>query len=50
MKFIEEMDRCTLPGKVPPNGEINVEETNAEINATVAYGVHAATKVTRKRK
>lgn len=35
-----------LPGRVAPNGEINVGEKNDEIKATIAYGVHAVVNVT----
>jgi hypothetical protein len=38
-----------LPGNVPPNGEIKVGEKNDEINATIAYGVHAIVKLTKNR-
>ena len=38
----------SLPGSVPPNGVTSVGEKNEEMNATTAYGVHAATKVTKE--
>lgn len=37
------------PGIVPPNGGIIFGEKNEDINATIAYGVHAIVKVTEKR-
>lgn len=36
-----------LPGRVPPKGEIKVGEKNEEINAAIAYGVHATVNVTK---
>ncbi len=36
-----------IPGNVPPNGEIKFGEKNDEINATIAYGVHAIVKLTK---
>ncbi len=39
--------KINIPGNVPPNGEINSGEKNDEINATIAYGVHAIIKLTK---
>jgi hypothetical protein len=34
---------------VPPNGEMNFGEKYEDINATIAYGVHAMVKVTENK-
>jgi hypothetical protein len=34
---------------VPPNGEMKVGEKNDDINATIAYGVHAMVNETENK-
>lgn len=47
-EFLWSRRKRALPGIVPAKGDTNDGEINEEINAIIAYGVHAKTKLTKE--